>query len=325
MLPLGLSLILILLLSTPHLDADDLQANSIESPIQLRTNDSSPPTQGKEQSTAITNTNNTQGHPPQVTQPVSPSDHQAKDSKERFQHNPNQSDGNIEWNGWVQAFVSAFGLVIIWLTLREVRAQASAAKDAAIAGRDSAHAALEEAKAIKLAERAYINVSPFPPGLSFGENATHGSYLVELKITNVGRTPATITDTTIITRCLPKNEKLPIELDYTQAIRTPGTVFLAPTDFVQTGEQATFKGLNSDSPIKIAESVKNGEVRFVILGYVDYIDTFGQRHRYGYAREYDYKRDIVGNRSPEKFRERNNFVFVPETNYNYDCEYTNQL
>ena len=53
--------------------------------------------------------------------------------------------------------------------------------------------------------------------------------------------------------------------------------------------------------------------RIRLIGYVDYIDKFGVRHRGGYAREFDHVRHVLS--KPEK---RNNLVFLNKRGYNYD-------
>ena len=45
-----------------------------------------------------------------------------------------------------------------------------------------------------------------------------------------------------------------------------------------------------------------------VIGYVDYIDKFGQKHRSGYARQYDPGVELGGNNLP----------FVRKAGYNYD-------
>ena len=45
-----------------------------------------------------------------------------------------------------------------------------------------------------------------------------------------------------------------------------------------------------------------------LLGYVDYMDAFEQRHRFGYARQF-----VPNTRE-------NNLVFITKPGYNYDRE-----
>ena len=143
---------------------------------------------------------------------------------------------------------------------------------------------------------------------------------MSLKITCAGRTPARITATAMIGQCLEAKQKLPLVPDYSKVAPRPGTIFLTPNDFVIANEQSIFRGLEGFglSVVEMQEAIEGGIARFVIFGYVDYIDTFNQRHRCGYAREYDYERDNPDLYSDEEFPKRNNFVSAPETSYTYD-------
>ena len=55
------------------------------------------------------------------------------------------------------------------------------------------------------------------------------------------------------------------------------------------------------------EQVKEGTLKLYLVGYVDYMDAFGERHRGGYARIYDPQPGLP-----------NNLGFVTEDGYNYD-------
>ncbi len=56
-----------------------------------------------------------------------------------------------------------------------------------------------------------------------------------------------------------------------------------------------------------------------IVGFVDYRDKFGTRHRGGYARKYAIaKDDRCSYDSDEAFLKRNNLIIVTESGYNYD-------
>lgn len=71
------------------------------------------------------------------------------------------------------------------------------------------------------------------------------------------------------------------------------------------------------SPMVMAP-VMSGERQLIIIGYVDYIDAFRQRHRGGYARSYSPDVDLADYPSPEARAKRNNLVFVAQAGYNYD-------
>ena len=79
--------------------------------------------------------------------------------------------------------------------------------------------------------------------------------------------------------------------------RTPGAFLVSNDSFLFS------------SSIEIAASdmagIRGGTRQLHVMGYVDYIDQFGQRQRGGYARRYD----------PSS---TNNLIFVNESGYNYD-------
>jgi hypothetical protein len=62
--------------------------------------------------------------------------------------------------------------------------------------------------------------------------------------------------------------------------------------------------------LREAAAVAKGALTLYFVGYVDYIDA--TRHRGGYARVYDLRRDA------EPIEHRNNLVFVNDSAYNYD-------
>lgn len=219
---------------------------------------------------------------------------------------------------WATAFITLGAVGVAFRTLDALIRQVTANEDSAKAAMDNAATALEEATAIKLAERAYISVSPVPPGLTFGEEPKKGEYHVRLKITCCGRTPATIIDTVVVGKCFAENKMLPTEPDYSDGSHTNGTIFLIPSDFVFADEQHLFD--SGDQPDVIADLVKSDHVRFVIFGYVDYIDIFGMRRRYGFARQYDPRVDNREYKDEEARSKRVNLQCVPESGYNYDEE-----
>jgi hypothetical protein len=57
-----------------------------------------------------------------------------------------------------------------------------------------------------------------------------------------------------------------------------------------------------------------------LIGFVDYIDQFGQRYRGGYARIYYPMIDIKNDRykSEAEYAARNNLGVVAQEGYNYD-------
>jgi hypothetical protein len=65
--------------------------------------------------------------------------------------------------------------------------------------------------------------------------------------------------------------------------------------------------------------VKNLLSDLYMIGYVDYTDQFGQRHRGGYARQYWPMLDIrKQHETDEQFAQRNNLTVVAKKGYDYD-------
>ncbi len=141
-------------------------------------------------------------------------------------------------------------------------------------------------------ERAYVGLSHERPGVQPVGGGSPPAALVSVRVKNHGHTPATVTDlslTLFIGSALP-----------------PGEPPYAPSGqvaaFLMAGDEF-FQSL----PISAAQfaQMQAGAPTYV-LGYVDYRDQFGQRHRCGYARRFDA-------RNPA-----NNLVFVTEAGYNYE-------
>lgn len=166
----------------------------------------------------------------------------------------------------------------------------------------------------RIIERAYVKLSHVLPGMQFHEVHTV-QWWVPLQVGNFGRTPARITHTVICFRYLPgSNDPAPVPPDYfhERQDRLEGA-FLLPNDKAFLSLQGRFKDINEEGLIR------EGHGRFLIYGYVDYIDQFEQRHRAGYGREYNHALDDPDEyASPSDFEKRSNLPFIPETGYNYD-------
>lgn len=148
-------------------------------------------------------------------------------------------------------------------------------------------------------ERAYVTMShTSPPGLLIDNFS--GEMWMTIQVRNAGRTPATISNLAIKAEALPSGTPLPEEPDYGTEQDEPSAKAFLATDgsFNHTRELSV-----SDSEM---DEVRNGTRILYILGYVDYIDQFEQRHRSGYARKY----------APD--RKQNNLIFVTQRGYNYD-------
>ncbi len=142
-------------------------------------------------------------------------------------------------------------------------------------------------------ERAYVGLSHRSPGLRpFDPTAPVAE--VNIRVKNHGNTPA---DVRAVSLGVWVGASLPDVPPY--APSTAITAFVTAHDaFV----------LHRSLPFSVAEynQIVAGAARLYLLGYVDYIDRFGQRHRHGYARVWD------------RSNVTNNLVFVTEVGYNYD-------
>jgi hypothetical protein len=146
-------------------------------------------------------------------------------------------------------------------------------------------------------ERAYVKMSHYPPGAMFG---TGPSVDTQIEIKNFGNTPARITNVVVNAWVSPKGKPLPEQVTY-KPISGP-----VPGAFLVSNDSFVFF-----SSVEILETDRAGirerTRQLHVIGYVDYIDQFGQRHRGGYARKYE----AAGPTN-------NNLVYVPERGYNYD-------
>ena len=125
----------------------------------------------------------------------------------------------VSYTGWqaksaaVLIFVGICQLGLFAWQLRLIQNSLTDTKTAAEAAKVNAQAALEQAKAITLSERAYVGMSHTPDGLKLLDSPNSG-YMVEMEIRNVGRTPTTITDVVLGISILGESETLPATLNY---------------------------------------------------------------------------------------------------------------
>jgi archaellum component FlaG (FlaF/FlaG flagellin family) len=179
--------------------------------------------------------------------------------------------------------------------------------------RDAAFAAKAAAEHIPKIERAYAKISHSPPGIEV-EDAT-GLFWVTVAVKNFGNTPARVTDALlkpIVIR--PRGEALPQIPDYSRR-REKEQI---PKAFLVAQEEFFMAEAYSITPEEMV-SVKDLQSDLYLIGYVDYIDQFGERHRGGYARLYKPMIDDKGRyRTEAAFAGRNNLIFVTREGYNYD-------
>jgi hypothetical protein len=157
-------------------------------------------------------------------------------------------------------------------------------------------------------ERAYVTISHTPPGLVIEGN----SGWITVRVRNFGRTPATVTDVLLKTITLPKDDRLPDVPNYERKNREARKI---PKGFLVSNDELFY-----GEAYEVHERIKSGALKFWFIGYVDYIDQFGQRHRGGYARLYDPPSDdpLRYEGDDRAFKERNNLRFVQQDGYNYD-------
>jgi hypothetical protein len=185
-------------------------------------------------------------------------------------------------------------------------------------------------------ERAYVNMSHYPPGLTFGFEFSSSTdpiwkqdVAVRMKVCNHGNTPARITRALI--QPIVAVEPLPDKPQYDETFGEHIDAVLVKDDHIdipkpmriQRSDLATIKSLGNN----VAECIH--PLRLFIIGYVDYIDRFGTRHRSGYARVYNHWVESKGiqpddptvtsqSELEERHKRRNNLVFLSQSGYNYD-------
>jgi hypothetical protein len=127
-----------------------------------------------------------------------------------------------------------------------------------------------------------------------------GGYFVRVEIHNAGRTPATVIEMFVKPAFVSIASTLPVTPDYSrQRTEPPRRGFLVADMSAYFNEQF-------DISTEQANQIVAGSLTLYVIGYVDYIDAFGQHHRGGYARRFECQSVA------------NNLVFVTEAGYNYD-------
>jgi len=130
----------------------------------------------------------------------------------------------------------------------------------------------------RVVERAYVKISHEPPGVRF--ERMDMTIHVKLRVKNFGRTPAHVTDVILTPIILAPGERFPAVPSYrgTEAY-TATRAFLVADDKIFT--QFVFPLTEREY-----DGVWAGQLSLHVIGFVDYIDAFGVRHRGGYARIY---------------------------------------
>lgn len=203
-------------------------------------------------------------------------------------------------SNWVLILVTGGAVWAAFRTLGQIKKQVVANATAADAAKTSADAAKVAADAELLAQRAYVSMSHNPPGFIIAAASVNNarSLRVVIAVTNKGNTPARVTDAQVFVHY--SSNPLPADPPYATLTGPPSTAYLVKNE-----------QFNIDSPFSYPEhiwaQIQAGGLTLWVLGYVDYVDAFNQRHRAGYARRY-----APG--APAQ----NNLPFETQHGYNYD-------
>ena len=147
----------------------------------------------------------------------------------------------------------------------------------------------------RIIERAYVKLSHIETGIIFN---LFGTATGTFKLTNFGETPARITDVVLGKILLEGNAPLPTIPNYSGLDRKPMKAFLVRNEDLFFIRHFPLEGINDD----LTREVR----KLWFVGYVDYIDKFGERHRSGYASYF-----TPGGGT-------DNLSFVAQDGYNYD-------
>ena len=197
---------------------------------------------------------------------------------------------------------------LIWMARQE-----SVLQDSVNVASKAAAAALTQAEAFKLSERAYVKMSHDPPGVEFHVTSEGQSWLtVGLSVKNWGKTPARVVKAVICYRCTPGIEMLPEKPVYDEnAVHAQVQAFLVTNDFTGYVYERRI-------PTQQVIDVKEGRSNLWVYGHVEYLDIFDVLHVAGYGTFYVPEYDDPARYGPRQFEKRSNLVFITALTYNYD-------
>jgi len=178
----------------------------------------------------------------------------------------------------------------LWWSTDKLWKEAKAASEIA---RKSARAALIQASTMRSAERGYAKISHCNP---LNLEVISDSLRFQMEIKNWGRTPIQVTHVFLSTYVVDVGDPLPPKPPY--GISKPFHAFLVSMEPLYFWMNVL--GSIGDQKREIQE----GNKTLYLIGYVDYSDKFGNKHRGGYARQY-------GPLGPD-------LTFVIQDGYNYD-------
>lgn len=150
-----------------------------------------------------------------------------------------------------------------------------------------AEAARNQSESIMHAERAYVKISHLKPGL---RKVSEQSSEVKVKVRNMGRTPAEVTDVHIDFAFTRYEDPLPKPYPFRNITRES-----FPNGLLMPNEW-----LHHSRTVSSEQALAPGK-QLWFFGEVDYIDVFGRRWRGGYARKYwDHKDDNLYNNTEDR-------------------------
>jgi hypothetical protein len=152
--------------------------------------------------------------------------------------------------------------------------------------RRTAKAAIAAAEHVTRVERAYVKLSHTEQGVFFSvkhhgqlppgtQAENEGVLSLEIQAKNWGETPARLTAIALGPIYIQGGKKLPATPPYPE----PAII----GNFLVRGEES-FIEFKFTVDKKTSADLLRGTVTLYMIGYVDYVDAFGGRHRSGYAR-----------------------------------------
>lgn len=184
--------------------------------------------------------------------------------------------------GGLVAGITIAGVIAAWRGLPELKRQAKAAEDAAIAARESAEATLRQSELAMNSERAWIvEEINFPKELPF-QPEDAGSSLMTMfaafRITNYGKTVARVRDVRLNFHCMSNKTTLAPEPDYGFTNRLPELgndgFLLVPGQKIALQVRLSSGCLTKQE----ADEVRLGNLRLLTYGLIVY-ETLGTSHK----------------------------------------------
>lgn len=161
----------------------------------------------------------------------------------------------------------------------------------------------------RVIQRAYVKISHSSPGVEVDRS---GNFWLQGSIKNFGQTPARVTDIVMKPVVVAHGEPLPTIPDYTCA--DPGPSLQA---FLVRDDEFFIPRFYSITPYEM-EQVRGHQADLYVIGFVDYVDQFGERHRGGYGRRYYPAIDEMKYETEAERAKRNNLHVISQEGYNYD-------